>query len=62
MKEAEELKAKLQEVPVIDLGNEELDKMELTEEELPDRRFTEMGKKMEEEEKMMSMEESTNES
>lgn len=41
----------------IDLGNDDLNQMDLS--ELPDRRFTEMGKKMEEEEKN---DESTNES
>jgi hypothetical protein len=34
----------------IDLGNDDLNQLEITDTDLPDRRFTEMGKKMEEEE------------
>ena len=36
---------------LIDLGNEDLNDIELNDEVLPERRLTEMGKQMEEEEK-----------
>ena len=36
----------------IDLGNDSLNQMDISDAELPDRRFTELGKKMEEEEKL----------
>ena len=36
----------------VDLGNDDLNQMDISDAELPDRRFTELGKKMEEEEKL----------
>ena len=45
------MQEQLQNKASIDLGDDNLNDMEITDAELPDRRFTEMGKKMEEEEK-----------
>ena len=46
----QELEDKANEDNAIDLGDDDLNQQDITEAELPDRRFTEMGKKMEEEE------------